>query len=134
MSELLFNVPQVRVFILTTPHGAVALAAQVEERPWITVLASPEERHLVDSLRRLRADHGIQRVSCIGGRTLATGMIDAGAVQDIYLTTSPRRGGEPGTRFYTGPGPLKTTCIVKKAGRDEEAGVIFEHLRLAGRI
>jgi riboflavin biosynthesis pyrimidine reductase len=98
------------------------------------VLASPEKQHLVDSLRRLRAEHGIQRVSCIGGRTLATELIDAGAVQDIYLTTSPRRGGEPDTPFYAGPGPLNTTCVVKKAGRDEEAGVIFEHLRLAGRI
>ena len=29
-SELLFNLPQVRVFILTTPSGAAALAAQVE--------------------------------------------------------------------------------------------------------
>jgi riboflavin biosynthesis pyrimidine reductase len=133
-SELLFNVPQVRVFILTTPSGAAALAAQVEHRPWISVLASPEKRHLVDSLRRLRAEHAIQRVSCIGGRTLASGLIDAGAVQDIYLTTSPRRGGEPGTPFYTGPGPLETTTVVKKAGRDEEAGVVFEHLTLAGRI
>lgn len=133
-AELLFNVPQMRVFILTTPSGAAALAPRVEERSWITVLASAEKRPLVDNLRRLRADYGIQRVSCIGGRTLATELIDAGAVQDIYLTTSPHHGGEPGTPFYTGPGPLNTTTVVKKAGCDEESGVVFEHLRLAGRV
>jgi riboflavin biosynthesis pyrimidine reductase len=129
-SALIFNVPQVPVFILTTAPGAAALTAQVERRPWITVLGSPERTHLLDSLRRLRAEFGIRRISCIGGRTLATELIDAGAVQDIYLTTAPRRGGEPGTPFYTGSAPLNTTTVVKKAGRDEEAGVVFEHLTL----
>jgi riboflavin biosynthesis pyrimidine reductase len=128
-SDLMFNVPEVPVFILTTPAAAATLAPRIEERPWITLIAAPQDPHLVGGLERLRADHGIRRLSCIGGRTLATALIDAGVVQDIYLTTSPRSGGEPGTPFYTGPAPLATTCVVKKAGRDEEAGVVFEHLR-----
>ena len=131
-SALIFNVPEVPVFILTTPSGAGALTPPVERRPWITVVASPERTHLLDSLRRLRAEYGIRRISCIGGRTLATALIDAGAVQDIYLTTAPRSGGEPGTPFYTGSAPLNATTVLKKAGRDEEAGVVFEHLTLRG--
>ena len=127
-SELMFNVPDVPVFILTTPAGAASLAPRVERRPWISVIAEPEETHLAHSLRRLRADHGIRRISCIGGRTLATELIDAGIVQDIYLTTSPRPGGEPDTPFYTGAGDLATTCVVTKAGLGEETGVVFEHL------
>lgn len=128
-SELLFNVPEVPVFILTTPEGAASLAARIGARPWISIVAAPDDTHLVDSLRRLRADHGIRRVSCIGGRTLATELIDAGVVQDIYLTTSPRPGGEPGTPFYTGAKTLATGCVVKKTGLGEETGVVFEHLR-----
>ncbi len=127
-SDLMFNVPQVPVFILTTPAAAEALAPRIKERPWISVIAEPQERHLAGGLERLRSSHGIHRISCIGGRTLATELIDAGIVQDVYLTTSPRPGGEPGTPFYTGPTPLATTCVVKKAGRDEEAGAVFEHL------
>jgi riboflavin biosynthesis pyrimidine reductase len=129
-SELLFNVPEVPVFILTTAAGADAVRPQVEPRPWITVLAAPERTHLADSLKALRANHGVRRISCIGGRTLATELIDAGLVQDLYLTTSPVPGGEPGTPFYTGRGPLRTTGVVKKAGRGHEAGVVFEHLRM----
>jgi riboflavin biosynthesis pyrimidine reductase len=129
-SELLFNVPDVPVFILTTAAGAAALKARVDDRPWISIIAAPEEAHLVGSLRRLHDDHGIRRISCIGGRTLATELIDAGVVQDIYLTTSARPGGEPGTPFYTGAAPLETTRVVKKVGRAEEAGVAFEHLWL----
>jgi riboflavin biosynthesis pyrimidine reductase len=129
-SELLFNVPEVPVFILTRAAGATVLKPQVEARPWITVLVSEPGAHLVDVMKTLRADHGIRRISCIGGRTLATELIDAGLVQDLYLTTSPVPGGEPGTPFYTGASLPHTTSIVKKAGRGDEAGVVFEHLRI----
>jgi len=124
-SELMFNVPEVPVFILTTAAGALAVRPQVERRPWITIIAG----HLLDGLKTLHAEHGIRRISSIGGRALATELIDAGVVQDIYLTTSPTPGGEPRTPFYTGAGPLRTTCVVTKSGRNEETGVLFEHLR-----
>lgn len=129
-SELMFNAPEVPVFILTTAAGADAVRPHVEPRPWITVLAAPESTHLVESLKALRADHGIRRISCIGGRTLATELIDAGLVQDLYLTRSPVPGGEPGTPFYTGRRPLRTTLVVRKGGRGDETGVVFEHLRI----
>jgi riboflavin biosynthesis pyrimidine reductase len=129
-SELLFNVPEVPVFILTSAAGAAILNPQVEPRPWITVLVSEPAAHLADVMKTLRADHGIRRISCIGGRTLATELIDAGLVRDLYLTTAPVPGGEPGTPFYTGAALPHPTCIVKKAGRAEEAGVVFEHLRI----
>jgi riboflavin biosynthesis pyrimidine reductase len=124
-SELMFNVPEVPVFILTTAAGARAVRPQVERRPWITIIAG----HLLEGLKMLHSEHGIRRISSIGGRGLATELIDAGVVQDIYLTTSPTPGGEPRTPFYTGARPLRTTCVVRKAGRDEETGVLFEHLR-----
>jgi len=129
-SGLLFNVPDVPVFILTTAEGAETLKRQVDQRSWITIVAAPGEMLLVDGLRRLRAGHGIHRISCIGGRSLATELLKAGVVQDIYLTTSARRGGEPGTPFYTGTKPLHTTCVLRKSGQREEAGVVFEHLRV----
>jgi len=129
-SELLFNVPEAPVFILASPAAAGALRRHVQSRPWITLLVSAPDAHLADALRALRTDHGIRRISCIGGRTLATELIDAGLVQDLYLTTSPVPGGEAGTPFYTGAAPLRTTSVVRKAGRGEETGVVFEHIRL----
>jgi riboflavin biosynthesis pyrimidine reductase len=128
-SGLMFNVPDVPVFILTTAQGAETLKRRVDERPWITIVAGSEEPHLVAGLQRLRAGHDIRRISCIGGRSLATELFDAGVVQDLYLTTSAKRGGEPGTPFYTGTKPLHTACVLRKSGRHVEAGVVFEHLR-----
>jgi riboflavin biosynthesis pyrimidine reductase len=129
-SELMFNVPHLPVFILTTAAGAANLSARTEERPWISIIAAPEEARLAGSLRRLRDEFGVRRISCIGGRTLATELIEAGLVQDVYLTTAPRAGGEPGTPYYMGTTPVETSCVVKKEGRGEEAGVTFEHLRM----
>lgn len=51
---------------------------------------------LIDAFEQLRAI-GVERISAVGGRGLATELIDAGLVQDLYLTTSPITGGEPGT-------------------------------------
>ena len=129
-AALLFNVPELRVFILTDDTGAKELAPHTRRRPWIRVLSGGRESDVIAGLKTLRADHGITRVSCIGGRTLATQLIDAGVVQDLYLTTSPKPGGEPNTPFYTGAHPLRATLVVSKAGREEETGVRFEHLRL----
>ena len=129
-SSLLYNVPELRVFILTGDEGLRVLKPHTKGRPWITVLSAGPSSDVVSGLRTLREAHGITRVSSTGGRTLATQLIEAGAIQDLYLTTSPLTGGEPNTPFYTGARPLSTTLVVRKAGRDEETGVIFEHYRL----
>jgi len=130
-ASLLYNVPELRVFILTEDEGARALRPYTEKRPWIRVLSAGPTSDVRAGLKALRAAHSITRVSSIGGRTLTTQLIDAGIVQDIYLTTSPKPGGEPNTPFYTGDRPLATTLVVRKAGRQEEAGVVFDHLILA---
>lgn len=126
-SSLLYNVPELRVFILTEDRGAQALEPYTSRRPWIQVLSAGAESDIVAGLKVLRAQYGVMRMSSIGGRTLATQLIDAGVIQDIYLTTSPKPGGEPNTPFYTGSMPLKTKLIVRKGGREEETGVVFEH-------
>ena len=129
-SSLLYNVPELPVFILTRDSGAKALEPYTERRPWIQVLSAGSESDVVAGLKVLRAQHGVMRVSSIGGRTLTTQLIERGVVQDIYLTTSPKPGGEPHTPFYTGATPLKTILSVRKAGREEETGVVFEHFVL----
>ena len=68
---------------------------------------------------------GVARISAIGGRTIARAMIDAGLIQDLYLTTSPRPGGEPNTPLY--PTRLDGRLVVRKRGTGPESGVVFEH-------
>jgi riboflavin biosynthesis pyrimidine reductase len=122
--ELLYNIPALRLILLTAPGGIAAMREALVERPWITPIVVDTGRTLVDAFEQLRA-MGVQRISAVGGRKLAAELIDAGLVQDLYLTTSAVAGGEPGTPMYSGP--LNLQSVVRKRGTGHEAGVVFEH-------
>ena len=124
---LMFNSPALGVVILTVPRGADAMRRDLAARPWISLVTMARPGDLAAAFRELRA-RGLKRLSCIGGRTLAEELIDAGLVQDLYLTTSAISAGEPGTPFYSKP--LASEVVVRKHGTAADAGVTFEHLRL----
>ena len=122
-----FNVPEVSVFVVAGPVGCRALERAIADRSWV---------HLVpmtaDDLRRpleyLARECGIRRISAVGGRTTASALLDQGLVQDICLTTTARKGGEPNTPFYVGKLPRRTTPIVRQRGLDVAYPIVFEHL------
>lgn len=123
---LLFNVPQVPVFVLAGKPCLDRCAPAFAQRPWITVIPL-EPDGLAAALGRLRRDHGITRICAIGGRSTATNLIDAGLVQDLCLTTTSCEGGEPNTPFYTGQAPPRLELIVRKTGTDPSYPIIVEH-------
>jgi riboflavin biosynthesis pyrimidine reductase len=123
---LLFNVPQVPVFVLAGKACLDRCAGAFAQRPWITV-APLEPDGLPAALVRLCRDHGIRRMSAIGGRSTASSLIDAGLVQDICLTTTTRVAGEPNTPFYTGDAPPHLELIVRKVGADPSYPILVEH-------
>jgi riboflavin biosynthesis pyrimidine reductase len=100
---------------------------RLKARPWITTVVMDDPSGLPGAFQELRR-RGVERVSCIGGRTLARPMLDAGLVQDVYLTTGTNEGGEPGTPFYDKP--LHGREVVRKRGTGADEGVIFEHVML----
>lgn len=126
---LLFNVPAAPVIIITSDAGAARLASAVAARPWITVRTTGPRSDLRLHLRALAAA-GFTRLSAIGGRHLATGLLDAHLVQELYLTTGTRTGGTPGTPYYIGTSPPVLTPVLRKRGLGPETGVVFEHFLL----
>jgi riboflavin biosynthesis pyrimidine reductase len=122
---LLLNVPDLPVIVISTPAWVERMENELARRPWIRTIAMADPGDLSSAFRLLRS-MDVARISAIGGRTIARAMIDAGLIQDLYLTTSPRPGGEPDTPLY--PTPLDGTLVVRKRGTGPEAGVIFEHL------
>ena len=123
----MFNMPALRVTVITVPRGAEAMRDGLATRPWITPIVMNRPHDLPDAVRQLR-HQGVRQLSCIGGRTLARQLIDARLIQDLYLTTSAQSGGEPRTPFYDAP--LRTTPIARKHGTGADRGVVFEHLRI----
>jgi len=125
--SLMFNVPELRVILITVARGADAMSSALKERPWITPLVLDDARDLEGAFRALRR-LGVERLSCIGGRTLATSLLDAGLVQDVYLTTGNEAGGVPGTPMYDKP--LHGREVVRKNGTGPNTGVVFEHIAM----
>lgn len=128
---LLFNLPELPVIVICTAVWVEQMRSALARRPWIHTIAMAESEDLSSAFRMLRSI-GVARISAIGGRTIARAMIDAGVILDLYLTTSPRPGGEPDTPLY--PTPLDGKLVVRKRGTGAEAGVVFEHLLLKPTI
>ena len=124
---LLFNVPDVRVVILTTDSAAASLDRRLRAHPWIGVIAAGDPLDVRRGMERLRTKLGIRRISAIGGRTAATTLIDAGVVSDLYLTTSPIIAGTPDTPLYAGGDPPARRLVLRK---QSDSGIVFEHFVL----
>jgi len=124
---LMFEEPELGVFLMTTSDAATALRLQVATRPWIEVIDAGQPLSMRRGLQQLKA-RGIATVSAIGGRRTATALLDERLVQDLYLTTGANNGGEPNTPMYTGE--LDAATVLVKAGTGREEGVRFVHSRL----
>jgi len=124
-NTLILNAPELRVIVIAPPDWIERMRDALARRPWIATIPLARPGDLPAAFRALRS-MGVKRISAIGGRTIARALTDGGLVQDLYLTTSPRRGGEPGTPLY--PTPVSGTLAVRKRGTGREEGVSFEHL------
>ena len=122
---LMFNVPELRVILITVARAADAMREVLKARPWISLVVMDDPSDMRNAFRELRR-LGVERMSCIGGRTLAGPLLDARLVQDVYLTTGTKAGGEPGTPFYAKP--LNGREAVRKHGTGPDAGVVFQHI------
>src|SRR5688500_2345237 len=122
---LMLQDSELRVFVITRTGAVQGVCARLRSRPWIEVIDAGEPVSFARALRALR-HRGIEVLSCVGGRLTATALLDERVVQDVYLTTSARAGGEPGTPYHAGPAPALERVLLKH-GRGPELGVRFEH-------
>jgi 5-amino-6-(5-phosphoribosylamino)uracil reductase len=124
---LLFNVPELQVIVLTVTDAAARMKDALRARPWVTTVAMADRHDLRGAFGQL-ARLDVRRVSCIGGRRFAENLVEASLVDDLYLTTSPRPGGEPDTAL---PRAVRAgDVVVRKRGTGDETGVVFEHVAL----
>ena len=126
-TALMFQVPEIPVYLVTTADAASSLRLQVALRPWVQVIDAGQPLSMRTALRELRS-RGIETVSAIGGRTTARALLREHVVHDLYLTTSSREGGEPDTPLLDAP--IDAPKVVVKKGTGPEEGVRFVHYAL----
>ncbi len=129
LSSRVFTTPDVPVILLAGRECEQTIAPRIHDRPWITMV--PIGDSLAAALVRVRRDHGIARISAVGGRATATSLIDAGLVQDLYLTTSAIDAGVDYTPWYAGTRSPKLETIVRKREVTVDAPILFEHLAVS---
>ena len=123
---LLFSVPDVPVYIIAAPGACERLEAAVSRHSSVELVPMTAD-DLRTPLTYLRQKRGISRISCVGGRTTATALLNVGVVQDVCLTTSDRSAGEPGTPFYVGPQKPALDIMVRKRADVPEHPITVEH-------
>ena len=125
---LIANSPGVDVFVFSTSAGAGRMEQAARERPWVHVIDCGAPLDLRGAFRRL-PEIGFRIISAVGGRATASTLLQQGLVSDLYLTISPVPGGEPDTPLNL-PSTMPQRLVLAKAGREQEAGVRFEHWEL----
>jgi riboflavin biosynthesis pyrimidine reductase len=128
-NTLLFNVPDVPVFLIAGNECVSRHLSSLRARPWIRRIPLVAD-NLGPAIDHLRVAEGIRRISAIGGRFTASRLVDAGLAQDLYLTTTSRVGGEPGTPWYSGATPPGLAVITKKQWVDDGRPIVFEHISI----
>jgi riboflavin biosynthesis pyrimidine reductase len=127
----LFNVSDVPVFVLTSREGAERLARSLDARPWVHAIAADGPHALAQQVNELYR-RGQRRISCVGGRRVASAFVDAGLVDDLYLTTSPCDGGVPRTPWYVGSRQPPFERVLAKSWEHIAGIVRFEHFVIHG--
>lgn len=120
---LLFNLPDVPVFVVTSDAGRERLSRALAERPWVRAVTG---RSLQEQFASIHAA-GIRRVVSVGGRRSASELVDAGLVRDVYLTTTQSSASEADTPWYTGSRALVMERVLVKEWLGPEGVVRFEH-------
>jgi len=123
---LLFREPSLRVIVVTRSSMVATARARLRQSPWVDVLDAGEPLDLRRALTSLR-DEGIAVVSAVGGRRVASTLLQAQLVTDLYVTTCTPGSAAAAVAFYDGP-PLRRRRLLSKTGRGSEASVRFEHL------
>jgi riboflavin biosynthesis pyrimidine reductase len=126
VTSLLFNVPDVPLFLIGGEECLVRHARALRERPWVLPIAWLGV-DLTAPIERLRREHGIRRISAVGGRLTATQLVDDRLAQDVYLTTGSREGGAANTPWYAGTAPPSLAVTTRKEWTDAGSRLIFEH-------
>jgi riboflavin-specific deaminase-like protein len=110
--------------LFTNGGGRVLIFTASEEEPPQTATPVRVIRHegrvdMTDALRYLRAERGIRSLLCEGGPHLHSDLLEAGLVDELFVTYGPRVAGGAGPGMTTGLPEIVTDLELAWLLRDE---------------
>jgi riboflavin-specific deaminase-like protein len=86
---------------------------------------------LGEALRRLRAEHGVRALLCEGGPHLHAQLIDAGLVDELFVTHAPKLAGGEGPHLVEGLSESERRLELVWLLHEEATGELFGRYRPA---
>ncbi len=123
--------------LFTEGHGRVLIFTASESGPPQTETPVDVVRHegavdLVEAAAHLRSEEGVRALLCEGGPRLHAQLIEAGLVDELFVTHAPKLAGGTGPGMIVGLSEAARSLELAWLLSDDESGELFARYRLAG--
>jgi len=116
-----------RVLICTASDAALPEVATSTR-----VLRHPDGIDLTELVRYLRQERGIRALLCEGGARLHGQLLDAGLVDELFVTHAPKLGGGEGPGFADGLAERARDLELAWLAHEPDTGELFARYRVGG--
>lgn len=123
--------------LFTEGRGRCLIFTASEKDPPETATPVQVVRHrdtvdLVEALRYLRAEWGVRALLCEGGPHIHAELIEAGLVDELFITYAPKLAGGEGPHLVVGLAEAERPLELAALLHERETGELFARYRIPG--
>jgi riboflavin biosynthesis pyrimidine reductase len=112
--EYIFNLPEFKVLVFTTAWGQAVLSAHRFDKEHVTIVSMGERIDFRTIPEILQNEYAVERMLLIGGASVATQFIDAGVIDEMFITSANTLGHGNARTFYEGKQTLEMRTVSLK--------------------
>jgi riboflavin-specific deaminase-like protein len=121
--------------LFTDGGGPILIATASDEEPPATeteviVVRHEDEVDLAALMAHLRREHGVRALLCEGGPRLHADLIEAGVVDELFVTHAPKLSGGVGPGLVAGMAERERPVEVVWLLTDDDSGELFARYRV----
>jgi len=112
--EYIFNLPEFKVLVFTTARGQAVLSAHRFDKENVRIVSMGERIDFRTIPEILQNEYAVERMLLIGGASVATQFIDAGVIDEMFITSANTLGHGNARTFYEGKQTLEMRTVSLK--------------------
>jgi len=133
--EYIFSLPEFKVVVFTTARGQATLSAHRFDKENVRIVSMGERIDFRTIPEILRNEFVVERMLVIGGASVATQFIDAGVIDEMFITSANTLGHGNARTFYEGNQTLEMRTVSLKLleqehDKGDSIGPILRRVRL----
>jgi len=132
--EYIFNLPEFKIVVFTTARGQAELSTHRFNKENVRLVCMGERIDFRTIPEILRNEFGVERMLVIGGASVATQFIDAGVIDEMFITSASTLGHGNARTFYEGNQTLAMRTVSLKLleqedNREDSIGPVLRRVR-----